>query len=53
MNPNYSFKSVGYEEDNEGVLVISSEKSQMESVVKMPMEDLESLLFILQPVTNY
>jgi len=52
-NPNYSFKSVGYEEDNEGVLIISSEKSQMESVVKMPMEDLESLLFILQPVTNY
>jgi hypothetical protein len=52
-NPNYSFKSAGYEEDNEGILVIFSDESQMESVIKMPIEDLESLLFILQPVTNY
>lgn len=50
--PSYSFKSVGYEEDNEGVLVISSENVQMESVVKMPMEQIESLLFILKPVAN-
>ena len=49
--PEYSFKSVGYEEDNEGVLVITSEESEIESVVKMPMNELESLLFILQPVT--
>lgn len=50
--PEYSFKSAGYEEDNEGVLVITSEESQIESVVKMPMNDLESLLFILQPLIN-
>ncbi|MFH7000308.1 hypothetical protein ACHRVZ_20510 [Flavobacterium sp. FlaQc-57] len=50
--PSYSFKSVGYGEDNEGVLVISSENVQMESVVKMPMEQIESLLFILKPVAN-
>lgn len=49
-NLKYSFKSVGYEEDNEGVLVISSENAQVESVVKMPMEEMESLLFILEPV---
>jgi hypothetical protein len=45
--PKYSFKSVGYEEDNEGVLVISEGESQLESVVKMPMEQIEALLFIL------
>ncbi|MFB3389731.1 hypothetical protein [Flavobacterium sp. LAR06] len=50
INPNYSFKAVGYEEDNEGVLIISSEQSQMESVVKIPMNDLESLLYILEPI---
>jgi hypothetical protein len=45
--PKYSFKSVGYEEDNEGVLVISDGESQLESVVKMPMEQIEALLFLL------
>lgn len=48
--PAYSFKSVGYEEDNEAVLVITSEESQLESVVKMPMSEMESLLFILEPI---
>ncbi len=48
-NLKYSFKPVGYEEDNEGVLVISSENAQVESVVKMSMEEMEALLFILQP----
>jgi hypothetical protein len=49
-DPKYSFKSVGYEEDNEAVLVISSENTQIESVVKMSMTDLEALLFILEPI---
>ncbi|WP_394775153.1 hypothetical protein [Flavobacterium sp.] len=48
-SPKYSFKSAGYEEDNEGVFVIYSESSQLESVVKMPITDLEALLFILEP----
>lgn len=48
--PTYSFKSVGYEEDNEGVLVISSENAQIESVVKMSIHEIEALLFILEPV---
>lgn len=48
-DPKYSFKSVGYEEDNECALVISSENSQIESVVKMPAEEMETLLFILEP----
>jgi hypothetical protein len=42
--PEYSFKSVGYEEDHEGVLVIISENSQLESVVKMPIAKLEQLI---------
>lgn len=48
-DPKYSFKSVGYEEDNECALVISSENSQIESVVKMPVEEMETLLLILEP----
>lgn len=46
--PEYSFKFVGYEEDNEGVLVISSEEFQMESVVKIPVVHLEELILTLQ-----
>lgn len=49
-SPAYSFKSVGYEEDNETVLVISSENAQMESVVKMPIDEIKALLRILDPV---
>lgn len=47
LAPNYTFKTVGYEEDYMGVLVISSEKPQFESVVKMPLAQLEELIFIL------
>jgi hypothetical protein len=50
--PKYSFKSVGYEEDNEGVLVISSGNAQLETVVKMKMAEIETLLFILEPIVN-
>jgi len=46
--PKYSYKLTGYEEDNEGVLVISSENAQLESVIKIPMEQMEALLFILK-----
>lgn len=45
--PKYSFKSVGYEEDNQAVLIITDEECEIESVVKMSMEQLESLLFVL------
>ncbi|SHM91842.1 hypothetical protein [Flavobacterium chilense] len=45
----YSFKSVGYEEDNEAVLVLSSKEDQVESVVKMSIPQLEELIFILKP----
>lgn len=45
----YSFKSVGYEEDNEAVLVLSSKEDQVESVVKMSRTQLEELIFILKP----
>ena len=37
----YLIKPVGYEEENNGVLVISNGKSEIESVVKMPKENIE------------
>ncbi|TPG31814.1 hypothetical protein [Flavobacterium pectinovorum] len=50
--PKYSFKAVGYKEDNEGVLVISDGVSELESVVKIPVSVLEKLLWILEPGKN-
>ncbi|WP_443939252.1 hypothetical protein [Pedobacter sp. MW01-1-1] len=44
----YSIKSVGYEEDNNGVLVISNGKSEIESVVEIQHEKLENLIKLLQ-----
>lgn len=46
-NPTFHFVSAGYEEDNEGVLVITSDSFQIESVVKMPVSQLEELGEIL------
>ncbi len=46
----YSIKSVGYEDDNNGILVISNGKSEIESVVKMQNEKLENLIKLLQNV---
>lgn len=37
----------GYIEDNEGVLVIASENTEIQSVVKMKMPQLEELISIL------
>ncbi|CAD0008784.1 hypothetical protein [Flavobacterium chungangense] len=47
-NPNYFSVQAGYEEDNESVLVIASEESKIESVVKMPTVQLEELIMILK-----
>lgn len=47
-NPDYFSAQAGYEEDNEGVLVIASEESKIESVVKMPKIQLEELIMILK-----
>lgn len=46
--PQYSFKSVGYEEDNEAVLVITCENAEIETAVKMPMAQVEELILILK-----
>ncbi|MFB9076374.1 hypothetical protein ACFFLS_19110 [Flavobacterium procerum] len=43
----YYYNRAGYEEDNEGVLVIASGDAQIESVVKMPISQLEELLKFL------
>ncbi|WP_163410316.1 hypothetical protein [Flavobacterium ajazii] len=47
-NPDYFSVQAGYEEDNESVLVIASEESKIESVVKMPTIQMEELIVILQ-----
>lgn len=46
--PQYSFKSVGYEEDNEAVLVITCENAEIETVVKMPIAQVEELIAVLE-----
>ncbi|MTH18232.1 hypothetical protein [Flavobacterium sp. LC2016-01] len=47
-NPKYSFAPIGYEEDNEGILIIASEETKIESVVKVPMSELEELITVLE-----
>ncbi|MBP2282241.1 hypothetical protein H4V97_000559 [Flavobacterium sp. CG_23.5] len=44
----YSIKPVGYEEENNGILVISNGKSEIESAVKIPKKNLEKLISIIQ-----
>lgn len=46
----YFIKSIGYEEDNIGLLAIASEKSTIESVVKMPIPELKELIQLLEKV---
>lgn len=48
LNPKYSFAPIGYEEDNQGVLIIASEGARIESVVKVPMSQLEELITVLE-----
>ncbi|KAF2511549.1 hypothetical protein EYY60_08960 [Flavobacterium zhairuonense] len=47
-NPNFYAASVGYEEDNEGVLIIASNDIKVESVVKMKMFQMEELIKVLK-----
>lgn len=44
----YAIKSVGYTDDNKGVLIVSNGTSEIESVVKMKNKSLEELINILQ-----
>lgn len=45
---NYDIKPVGYEEDNKGVLVIRFDDDKvLETVTKIPISDLESLIVSL------
>lgn len=46
-DPNYHAIPAGYIEDNEGVLVIASENTEIQSVVKMKIPQLEELVSIL------
>ncbi|WP_433832101.1 hypothetical protein [Flavobacterium anhuiense] len=46
-NPSFYAVPAGYEEDNEGVLVIASSDTKVESVVKMPLIQVEDLVITL------
>ena len=46
-DPNYQAIPAGYIEDNEGVLLIASENTEIQSVVKMKMPQLDELISIL------
>ncbi|TDO95626.1 hypothetical protein [Flavobacterium sp. 245] len=48
VKPQYSFAPIGYEEDNQGVLIIASQEAKIESVVKVPMSQLEELITVLE-----
>ncbi len=50
INPKYFFAPIGYEEDNEGILIIASEEARIESVVKVPMSQLEELIKVLERI---
>jgi len=51
-SPNYSIRSIGYEDENFGSLVISSDQYSIESVIKMPTEQLEDLILKLKTTAN-
>jgi len=48
----FSIKPIGYQEDNIGTLVIESNEDCIESVVKMPNKELDSLILELKQVLN-
>jgi len=50
--PNYSIRPIGYEDENFGALIIDSEQDCIESVIKMPNEQLEDLIIKLKTVAN-
>lgn len=43
-NLNYFVSPVGYEEDNEGILIINNGKETIECAVKMPLQQIEQLI---------
>ncbi|MDY7394152.1 hypothetical protein UMM65_02785 [Aureibaculum sp. 2210JD6-5] len=47
-NLNYTIRPIGYEEDKKGVLIINNDDSVIESVVKIPILQLEELVKILK-----
>jgi len=48
----YSAKPIGYEEDKKGALIIEGENTKIESVVKMPIIQIEELIKILNNKSN-
>ncbi|WP_343694704.1 hypothetical protein [Flavobacterium sp.] len=51
IHPQYSHKSVGYEEDNEAVLIITCGNAEIETVVKLPLIQVQELISVLNNST--
>ncbi|WP_053004170.1 hypothetical protein [Flavobacterium sp. ABG] len=51
-NINYVISPIGYEEDNEGVLLIDNQKNQIECAVKMPLQQIEELIILCKNKVN-
>lgn len=51
-SPNFSIKPIGYEDENFGALIINSKNETIESVVKMPNDQLEELISKLKNVVS-
>ena len=51
-NIQYSIDTIGYEEENLGVLILNNEEKRIQSVVKIPKKQLDELLYLLRNLDN-
>lgn len=51
-SPFFSIKPIGYEDESFGALIINSKNDRLESVVKMPINQLEELISKLKTTAN-
>lgn len=51
-NLNYVLSPVGYEEDNEGILIIDNGNAVIECAVKIPQQQIEELIFLFKDKTD-
>jgi len=51
-NPKFYALAAGYEEDKEGTLVITSNEAEIDTVVKMPMTEVDELVLLLETLKN-
>lgn len=52
-NPSFSIKTIGYEEDKKGVLIIQDDNDKIECVTKMSIDAIEQLIKELIKISEY